>query len=382
MKIAFDLRRIGNPGIGRYMKCLVDAILKQGSNHEFVLLLPPHARGAFSTNGANVNSLVPRAGYYSLREQIELPRILRAQKVDLLHSPHFLIPLTQVCPAVVTIHDVIYLACREDLQSLVGRTYYSAMMRASAYLAKTIITDSRFSKSEIVRYLGVDPEKVSVIYPAVDDGIKRTVELPRLQQAAARHGIRGDYIFYTGIYKKRKNHAGLLRAFRAFAKRGGQAQLVMAGPLGDGERQLRSHAAELGVSHDLVFTGFVDDSELSALYSGARVYACASLYEGFGFTLLEAMACGVPVVSSSAASLPEVGGTACLYADARIPEEFGDALYRAFTEDALRADLVRLGYGNLRRFSWTEAAAGCLATYEQVLSNAVPHAVVAPTNLG
>src|SRR5438876_3197884 len=127
MKIAFDLRRIGNPGIGRYMKCLVEAILKQETEHEYLLLLPPEADNAINASSISVTRVIPRSRYYSVREQIELPRILRRHYVDLLHSPHFLLPVSQPCPAVVTMHDVIYLACPHDLRSPLGRLYYNAM---------------------------------------------------------------------------------------------------------------------------------------------------------------------------------------------------------------------------------------------------------------
>src|SRR6185437_11833077 len=111
--------------------------------------------------------------------------------------------------------------------------------------------------------------------------------------------------------------------------------------------------------------GFVDDCDLPALYSGARVYACPSLYEGFGFTVLEAMACGVPVVCSRETSLPEVAGSAALYADARNPQEFGNALYQAFCDQALRAMLINKGTNNLQRFQWKHAAERTLAVYEK-----------------
>src|SRR5438270_385439 len=123
MKIAFDLRRIKNPGIGRYMKCLAEAIV--------------------------VN--------------FELPRILRRHKVDLLHSPHFLLPVVRPCAAVTTVHDVIYLACKQDMPSLAGRLYYRGMMKASVRLAERIITDSEYSKSDIIRFLDADPGKIDVI---------------------------------------------------------------------------------------------------------------------------------------------------------------------------------------------------------------------------
>ena len=376
MKIAFDLRRIGNPGIGRYMKCLVEAILKEDTDNEYLLLLPSDAAPAIiQSNSANVTRVVPHSDYYSFREQIELPRILAKYKVDLLHSPHFLLPLSRPCPAVVTIHDVIYMACPEDLESKLGRLYYSAMMHASARLAVRIITDSIFSKNEIVRYLHVDPAKITVIYPAVDPSFSRLSDAVAREALLSKHGIVDEYIFYTGIYKARKNHAGLLRSFKRFLDLGGSGQLVIAGPIAEGERRIRSLGEELGVSQRVIFTGFIDDSELMALYSAARVYACPSLYEGFGFTVLEAMACGTPVVCSEAASLPEVAGDAALLANANDAEAFGEALYRVSADDDLRQEMIGRGWQNLRRFSWAQAARQCLQTYGESIGSQVNPAI-------
>jgi glycosyltransferase involved in cell wall biosynthesis len=249
------------------------------------------------------------------------------------------------------------------------------MMQASARRARTIITDSVFSKNEIVRWLGMDPQKVKVIYPAVDTTFRR-VDEPRVRDSiCSKHGIAGDYIFYTGIYKPRKNHAGLLRAFQHFLSAGGDGQLVIAGPLEQGARHLRSLAEELGINEKMVLTGFIEDSELRALYSAARVYACPSLYEGFGFTVLEAMACGTPVVCSQAASLPEVGGDAALYADATNAQPFGEALFRAFTDENLREEMIQSGYENVRRFSWEDAASNCLEIYDKVVGSSVDRQV-------
>ena len=128
-----------------------------------------------------------------------------------------------------------------------------------------------------------------------------------------------------------------------------------------------SLARELGIADRVVFTGFVPDADLAALYSGASVYACPSLYEGFGFTVLEAMACGVPVVCSRETSLPEVAGAAALYADARNPQEFGSALYQAFLDQGLRSLLISKGSANVHRFQWKRAAEQTLAVYEKAV---------------
>jgi len=347
------------------MKCLVEAVLALRTSHEYLLILPPASVGLVDASAVGVESLTSSATYYSLREQIELPAILLRHRVDLLHSPHFLLPLLRPCPAVVTIHDVIYLACKEDLPSRLGRLYYRGMMLAAVRQAQRVITDSEFSRQDIIRYLGANPAKIEVIYPGVSRDFQRLPDPPALPAVRRRYGIERDYILYTGIYTPRKNHAGLLRAFQRFLALGGDADLVIAGPLKQGDSQLRRLAGELGLLARLKLTGLVHDDELRALYSGAQVYACPSLYEGFGFTVLEAMACGTAVVCSAETSLPEVAGDAACYADARDPEEFGAALFRVFTDSAERTALIARGADNLKRFCWKRAAAQTLEVYEQ-----------------
>jgi glycosyltransferase involved in cell wall biosynthesis len=359
------------------MKCLVEAVLLTGTAHEFLLIMPPNQADVIDVPVAGMETVVSSAKYYSIREQIELPRILRRYHVDLLHSPHFLLPLIGPCPAVVTIHDVIYLACKEDLSSRLGRLYYHAMMAAAVRLAKRVIADSEFSKRDIVRYLGADPAKIEVIYPGVSRDFQPIDDPAVLRAVRDRYGIKREYVLYTGIDKPRKNHTGLLYAFQKFLALGGDADLVLAGPLQEGKRRLLNLAGQLGISARLKLTGVVNDRELCALYSGARVYACPSLYEGFGFTVLEAMACGAPVVCSSETSLPEVGGDAAYYANARDPEGFGEALFRVFTDSTLRAALIAKGAENLKRFCWQRAATQTLEVYQHAQSSAL-HGMVQP----
>jgi len=348
------------------MQCLVEAVLAQATEHQFLVILPPDAQEMIAINGCRAEKLSSELQYYSVREQLELPRLLRRHRVDLLHSPHFMMPLRRTCPTVVTIHDVIYLACKNDLPSWAGRAYYRKMMSASAAKADRIITVSEFSKSEIVRWLKVDPARIEVIHSGISPVFQRVTDPLRLEAVRSKYGIRKQFILFAGIYKPRKNHAALLRAFQRMTADGVCAQLVIAGPVHEGERELKKLASELKISDDLVLTGRVDDGDLAALYSAARVYACPSLYEGFGFTVLEAMACGTPVLCSPATSLPEVAGDAALYADPRTPESFSAALCRIFTDDALRAKLIEKGLQNCRRFSWQNAAAKTIAVYESV----------------
>jgi glycosyltransferase involved in cell wall biosynthesis len=376
MRIAFDLRRIGNPGIGRYMKGLVESVLTAAPQNDYVLILPKEFAGSISGDAASARKITAKAKCYSIREQVEIPRLLLSEKVDLFHSPHFNIPLLRPCRLVVTLHDVIYLACSQDLPSISGRLYYRAMISAAARLADRIITVSEFSKQDIVQRLKIPPETVEVIYPGIEPRFRRVSE----QCASAvrsQYGITRDYILYMGIFKPRKNHAGLLRAFRHFLDCGATAQLVLAGPLDDFEPELRRLVSELNLNTQVVFTGFVSESNLAALYSGARVYACPSLYEGFGFTVVEAMACGVPVVCSPLTSLPEVAGDAVLYADPASPQEFGRALVRAFNDTSLRSRLLERGLKNATRFQWNSSVTRVLEVYRSVLNQPVAGAACA-----
>ena len=367
MKIAFDLRRIKNLGIGRYMKDLVEAILAQEPRGDYLLILPPGAEDMIQAGSSSAKTLTPNLKYYSVREQVQLPWILHKNKVDLLHAPHFMLPLVRSCPSVVTIHDVIPLIWKDDLGSRIGQVYYRWMISAATRLADRIITDSKFSRGDIVRRLGVNPEKITVVYPGISPEFRQINDNVQLESVRSKYRIENEYIVYAGIYKPRKNHAALLRAFQRFLSSEGHANLVLVGPLKDGEQELRRLAEELGISKNVIFAGFVDDSELRAIYSAAKVYACPSLYEGFGFTVLEAMACGTPVVCARETSLPEVAGDAALYADPRNPEEFARALHDVFTNASLRDLLIARGRKNLLRFSWANTAKQTLDVYQEAL---------------
>jgi glycosyltransferase involved in cell wall biosynthesis len=370
LKVAVDLRRIGNPGIGRYMKCLVEALIAEAPQFEYCLIVPPAHQDVISSNGHS-RKVVSQLKYYSIREQILLPALLRREKVDLFHSPHFLMPLWRTCPRVVTIHDVIHLVYPQDLPSLGGRLYARGMVHAAVRLSDHIITVSEFSKQDILRHCNIDASNVHVIYSGIDERLRRVENPDEIDLVRRKYGIDRDYILYTGIYKERKNHAGLLRAFAKLVHAGVPGDLVIAGPLAEGEAKLEQLGKRLGIGTRVRLLGFVPDEEMPALYSGARVYGCPSLYEGFGFTILEAMSCGTPVVCNPVTSLPEVAGEAALFADASSPDAFAAALHRAMIDESCRAELRQRGYANLKRFSWRRAAEETAHVYALALGASV-----------
>jgi glycosyltransferase involved in cell wall biosynthesis len=370
MKIAFDLRRIENPGVGRYMQCLVGAIVREAPQHEYFFIMSPGTRHMLDcTNQGTVLPLSAR--YYSIAEQVELPALLRKHRVDLFHALHFVVPVIKVCPIVVSLLDTIHIVYPQDLPSWTGRQYARVMLNLAGRLADGIVTISEYSKSDIVRYLHIHPAKVTVTYAAVAEqfhAARSTSEVERVQRGLQ---LPSGFLLYTGIYKKRKNHDGLLKAFASLLASGVDTQLVIAGPINAGVDRLKESAAALGIGARVHFTGFVPEEDLPLLYAAASAYVCPSLYEGFGQTLVEAMACGTPVVSHNETSLPEVCGDAALYADARNPEEFAAQLRRVLEDTELRSTLIERGYANVARFSPQMVARRTLQAYDKALSGRV-----------
>jgi glycosyltransferase involved in cell wall biosynthesis len=219
-----------------------------------------------------------------------------------------------------------------------------------------------------VRYLGVDPKKIVVTHPILDKRFLVAQDAASLRRVKQRLGVTGDFILYVGIFRARKNHFGLLDAFAVLRDGGVRIQLVIAGPLGKGEKLLRDRAARLGVEKDVVFAGFVPDEDLPSLYAAAKAYVCPSLYEGFGQTLIEAMACGTPVASHRGSSLPEVCGDAALFANANDPVEFAAQLRCSIEDTNLRSVLIERGHENAARFSAEKIAQRTLQVYSEMLA--------------
>ena len=353
------------------MKTLVKAMVQLAPEHEYVLIMTPGTHHLFDAH-TSIRLISARSKYYSIAEQLELPALLRKHDIDILHAPHFVVPVKKSCATVVTIHDAIHLVYPQDIASRVGRVYANWMLRLAANVADRIITVSEFSKSDLVRHLGTDPEKITVIAAFLEEGVFGVDNRATIDAIRVRYGISRHYILYTGIYRERKNHVALLRAFAELTRTGFDLDLVISGPLAEGKAKLSQIGRDLGIADRLVFPGFVPERDMPGLYSGAMIYACPSLYEGFGFTPLEAMACGVPVVCHNGTSLPEVCGNAALFSDARQPEVFADALRQALEDSALRARLTRLGYENARRFSPTQSAAATLKLYLELQGSTSP----------
>lgn len=306
------------------------------------------------------------APIYGLREQLEFP-LNRIRDCDVLHVPHFNIPVRRLpFPLLVTINDVGHLA---DVLPIswsyrqVAKFYYSHAVRRSVH----IITISEFSKQEIISRLDVSPEKITVILCGVDTKRYHQVSEEVTEEVLSRMHVQTPYLLISGSVRPHKNVGRVLLAFKELKQRYSiPHKLVIVGER-EGFR-INSRLPQLpeGVERDVVFTGFVSDDDLVAMYSGCEVFIFGSIYEGFGLPPLEAMACGAPVAVSHAASLPEVVGDAGVYFDPYSVDEIVNAVYSLIVDPEKRKRACAASLRRATAFNWSDRAEEYLHVYRSV----------------
>ncbi len=273
---------------------------------------------------------------------------------DVLFVPSHVVPLVHPKRSVVTIHDLGYLRFPQA-HTRWQRLYLHLSTRWSARAASEVIAVSRVTADDLVRHYGVSREKVHVVYHGLDDRVKYVPPEER-EPVLARYSLAGErYILYLGTIQPRKNLERLVQAYARLHQRG-KVKLVIAGKRGWLSEAIFREVERLGAAGDVIFTGYVPEEEKPSLISGAAVFAFVSLYEGFGFPLLEAQACRVPVLASDTSSLPEIAGDGALLVNPMDVDAMSRGLARLLEDDRLRARLVEKGVENLRRFSWEESA--------------------------
>jgi glycosyltransferase involved in cell wall biosynthesis len=318
---------------------------------------------------ANVHSRVVGNGRPNVwRVQVELPRHLRRDLIDVYHSFGYFLPIRWTGPKVVTVHDLnIYLTWRNWIRpkSVLSWMDIALQTPLAARAADRIITDSQFSKDSICRILRVAPDKVAAI-PLAPDAFFDQPPAPSEIEEARALTAGAPFVLHVGVLSPQKNLATLIKAFAAsdLAREG--ARLVLAGPDRGHGPALRATAASSGVAGQVQLPGFVSRPLLRALYHEALVVVMPSHGEGFGLPLVEAMASGAPILAANRQSLPEVVGDAgCLFEPEDVAALAG-LLTRIRSDSTFRAELIRRGRARRQRFSWRSAAEATAAIYEEV----------------
>ena len=380
MRIGIDYTAAARQGggIGRYTRELVTAVLAAQSAgaqpaHDFVMMAGVAGLGEAWTVEAARLKAIAAPGRVRVRElpltddwmariwhrlRLPLPATWITGKIDLFYAPDFLLPpLPRSARTLVTVHDLSYMRYPETFPPQL-REYLTTAVPRSVARADHILTDSEWTRNDVIELLGITPEHVTSLHLGVSGAFTTTSATSERKSLAAKYGIApGPYVLTVGTVQPRKNYERLIEAVD-HVRETENVTLVIAGRAG----WLSDPVVEAVASRPHVqLLGFVDDGDLPALYRQAQVLAYPSLYEGFGLPPLEAMACGTPVVASSASSVPEAVGDAGLLHDPRDTDALADALLRALTDDELRADLRQRGLARAAEFTWTRTAHEWLA---------------------
>ncbi len=369
MRIGIDARMLGNTGIGRYLRNLLIHLAHIDAPHDYVLFLQPGEMLPIQQDNFIPVHLPAWTPIYSIKEQYRLPIEIRKQQIDLMHYPNFNVPMIPSCPYVVTIHDLIYYLYPEECPSKIAHYYAQYMLGYAAKYARAILTVSEHSRKDLTRFFHVSPDNIYVIPNGADEQCQQPEQAnthdSREMALKRRYGIEGRYSFYVGKHHGYKNITTLAQAFMTHQEVYQQTQLVIAGKRDSRRHELYDLAARLDPGGRIIFTDFVEDDGLFDLYRGASLFVFPSLYEGFGLPPLEAMACGVPVICSNAASLPEVVGDAAILVDPLNIREMADAMRSVLTDANLYRSLQEKGYAQAQCFSWERAARELLHVYSE-----------------
>ena len=305
---------------------------------------------------------------YSLSELTRFAWRLWRDRLDLFHATHYVLPPLWKSRAVVTIHDIIHVLYPQFLQSRGAHVYARLMIRRSLDRADRIITVSYNSKRDLTDYFRVPARRIEVIYNGVSPLFRPDVSSEERKQVALKYRLPSQYLLFLGGEKPHKNVQNVLRAFaQARRKRDLPHALVLAGPMPKNRARLDALISALDIQASVFETGVVEEQDLPGLYAGADAFLYPTLYEGFGLPVVEAMACGTPVLTSSTSALQEIAGGYAYLVDPMDVDAITGGIVVLTTDSKVREDFRELGRKRALDFNWDKAAEKTLEVYAAAL---------------
>ncbi len=372
MNIGIDARMMGtqNAGIGRYIFEIVSRIIPFDTLNHYVIFfnenttLPTEV--ASLNRFKNVQLVASNIRHYSIGEQTRFLWKLNKMNLDLVHFPNFNLPIFYKKPFVVTIHDVIHHKLGGNKKSnLLHFFAYKKTINHAVRNAKAIITVSEYSKKDIVNIFQVNPNNIKVIYEGT--ALQKTQESGEIEKIKQNYVINRPYLLFVGTLERKKNLVALTRGFDLLIKKyGHDIDLVIVGKIDKHYPEVKHKALDIKAYKRLIFTGYVEDQELAALYEGSLAFVSASLHEGFGLPGVEAMKFGLPLIVSNIEVFNEIYDNAAMYFDPNEPEDIAEKMH-LFLKDPLYQK--QLSSNSLRRsqiFDWNKTAMETINVYNSV----------------
>lgn len=355
MKIAIDIQTtLGRKtGFGFYVSNLIAHLDETDTKNNYHFLKPEHSED-FST---------PERWVW---DQITLPRLAKEVQADILHQPCFSTPVFYNGKVVVTIHDLISVFFGHNIPFW-SRQFFGKWMPFTYRFADHLIAVSHHTKKDAMKVLGMPADKITVIHEAADEKYRVITDEKVIKALRAKYQL-GDeeFILHVGTLEPRKNLPFLVKAFAEAKPKIGKTKLVITGKKGWYYEGLFQLVDELKLRDEVIFTGYVEDNDLPALYNAARLFAFPSQYEGFGLPPLEAMASGIPVISSNTSSMPEVVGEAGILLPPHTEHRWAEAITNILTNEKTWQQHRQLGLKQASHFSWERCAKETVAVYEKV----------------
>ena len=363
LRIVVDGRYIqdGFPGIGRYAYHLIRALGGLVPDDTLLVLHTPGAPNSRYDVAAlgrlpGIRLVATRTARRFPAEQLLLPLVVRRLGADLFHAPFYLKPLALPCPSVVTVHDLIPLRYPRATDGPAARLFFRLSTRVACRTSRAVLVPSEWTRRDVATHVGLAPGRLHVVPLAADRDRFRPQSPAAVAAVRRRHGLPTRYVVAVGSNEPHKNLRGLLAAWAEVARAAPDVALVLAGRESPYLPSRRALVDAGPCAAGVVVLGDVPDAELPALYAGAACYVHPALAEGFGLTVLEAMACGTAVVCSRDGALPEVAGDAAVLADPTDAGELAAAIRSVLDDASLRSDLGRRGVERSARFSWEATA--------------------------
>lgn len=365
-------------GIGRYTRELIHALVDEAPNFSYKLFSarPPAVMPVDNPLPHRANVINRPAPFeehwlYRIWYRLRLPLPVQAftGPIDLFHSPDFVLPPVRGhIPTILTVHDLSFVHYPTTFPSRLV-DYLNRVVPWSVSRAGHVLADSSSTRRDLQEIWRVPSDKITVLYSGVNERFKPVTDPYELEAVRARHKLSAPYVLAVGTVQPRKNYEFLVRAFRLVAERHPH-QLIIAGGKGWLDEDLPLEIVRQGLQDRVRLAGFVDDADLPALYTMAELLVFPSLYEGFGLPLLEAMACGTPVISSNASSLPEVAqGDSAILLPPDDESAWTAAMLDLISDVDLRSRLAAAGYRQSAQFSWRAAARQLAALYDELLKS-------------